>query len=615
MATTTQIQLAQSTTRGPWDNYAPTRRYVVTSPEGKQYEVTAPASASQADVVAYAQRQVAQSAQSGPWTKYGQQPAQSNPLSDAYRQALLSGDTVTAHKIAVQARAQGVRIAPVSDSDINNSVDQRFAQSVQNEPAAQKVIEGAGKSFADTAQGVGELVGGVSPQQVAQSRRLAQPLMDTGAGKVGYFGGQAAQMLALGGAGGAAAKGLSLAGRAVPYAVSALAGGTFAGAQPVADGESRGLNAALGAGLGAAGEALPGATRFLAGKASPTVSAAKQAAIDTAQRYGIPLHLSQVTDSKALQTLGSASKYLPFSGTASAKAAQQGAFNRALSNQIGENAPALSDDVLTSAAQRIGQGYNDLFARTNVKLQPQTVQKLGALWKQANQDLPPDLGRVVQNQITKYFDAAQANGGTIPGRLYQNIRATLQQVEGGNSPASHLVGQVRKTMQDAAEDSMGASDAATLKTLNGQYNSLKTLQKAVDKRAAGAGGDVAPANLWSLVNSKYGSTPEMRDLARLGQTVLKDPIPDSGTAQRLISYGALTGGAAMPHTLGPMMLAGATVGRALNSPFVARTLPYAGHNLLLGLSGAARPAGRLLPLLARRPDGRPTIANILAPTR
>src|SRR5699024_11116343 len=115
--------------------------------------------------------------------------------------------------------------------------------------------------------------------------------------------------------------------------------------------------------------------------------------------------------------------------------------------------------------------------------------------------------------------------------------------------------------------------------------------------------NISPANLWSLVNSKYGSTPEMRELAQMGQTVLKDPIPNSGTAQRLMYEGGLLGGSAMaPHTVLPCVLAGATVGRAMNSPLAARTLPYANSRLLGLLSTATKPANRLLPLLGAQPS-------------
>jgi len=53
---------------GPWENYAPRQaaqtgpqtKYIVTSPDGTKYQVTAPAGASQAQVLAYAQSHHAQ---------------------------------------------------------------------------------------------------------------------------------------------------------------------------------------------------------------------------------------------------------------------------------------------------------------------------------------------------------------------------------------------------------------------------------------------------------------------------------------------------------------------------------------------------------------------------
>jgi hypothetical protein len=160
-------------------------------------------------------------------------------------------------------------------------------------------------------------------------------------------------------------------------------------------------------------------------------------------------------------------------------------------------------------------------------------------------------------------------------------------------------------MQGAADQSFGGADAEALRGLNGRYSNLKVIQKAL-KRQGGAADNVSPASLWALVNGKYGSTPEMRELAQLGQNVLKDQIPDSGTAQRLLSYGALTGGAVMPHTVLPTAAAGMTIGRLLNSPTAARVLPYAGQNALLGLSRVAQPANRLLPLLS-------TVPPVIAP--
>lgn len=525
-----------------------------------------------------------------------QPQADRQQLSDAIYAAGDAGDQQAAHRLFGQLKAQGMTLAPRSAAAQQAAFQKLNAQNVAAQPWIQTALQGAGKAFMDTGRGLGELVGAISPQDVAQDRQVDQALMGTTAGKIGYGVGQGAQMVGLGGIAGAGLKGAAVLGQAAPYVSAALAGGAFNGAQPVAGDESRGLNTAIGAGLGAVGEAVPSALGSLAGKAAPAISAAKQAAIDTAQQYNIPLHLSQVTDSKFLQTLASASKYLPFSGSSSAQAAQNTAFNRALSSTIGQQADDLTPAVMDAAKSANSAGYDALFGRNSVQLDPQTSQRLGAIWQQASQDLPADQQKIVQNQILKYVQAAQDNGGSIPGRLYQNVRADVQNVEGQNAPAKYLVGQVRKAMQDAANNSFGGQDAAQLQALNNQYSNIKILNKALGQ-AQGANYSVNPANLWRLINTKYGSSPEMRDLAQLGQAALKDPIPDSGTAGRLLSYVSLLGGAAAPQTVAIPALAGATVGRALNSPMAARVLPYAGQNMLLGLSRLTQPAPELLPLL------------------
>lgn len=536
-------------------------------------------------------------------------PVQQGPsreqLSQAFYAAQQAGNTDDARQIMGYVQQHGMTIAPMNPAQQQAATQQANQQAFDSYTGPQKFEVGLGKSFMDTGRGIGQLVGAIPSQQIAQDRQQDAPIMTSGAGMAGDLAGQGAQMLAAGGALGTGAKLAGLAGRAIPYVTSALAGGAFNDAQPVTGNESRGLNALAGATMGAAGEALPGILVAAANKAAPAMSAAKQAALDTAERYGIPLHLSQVAGGRFTKTLGAAAKYLPFSGSQAADDAQRMAFNRALSSTIGQNADELTPDVMQAAKSANSASYNALFDRNSVQLNAGTWQKLGQIGKQADQDLPPDQAQIVRNQIQKYVDAAGANNGQIPGRLYQSVRQTVQHVEGQNQPSKYLVGQVRKTMQDAANNSFQGNDAQALQALNGQFSNLKILGKALGQ-AQGANYSVSPANLWRLANTKYGATPEMTDLAQLGQTVLKDPVANSGTAQRELAYRYLLGGdvplAFMnPHAaaaLAAPAAAGMTVGRMLNSPLAARALPYAGQNMLLGLSRAATPAPYLAPALA-----------------
>ena len=103
-------------------------------------------------------------------------------------------------------------------------------------------LAGAGKSFADTAQGVRQIFGSDNTADVEERRRLDAELMDTKAGVSGNIAGGAAQL--------APAMFIPGANTAVG---SGLIGAGWSALGPVGEGESRGRNAAIGAALGVAG--------------------------------------------------------------------------------------------------------------------------------------------------------------------------------------------------------------------------------------------------------------------------------------------------------------------------------------------------------------------------
>lgn len=122
---------------------------------------------------------------------------------------------------------------------------------------AQNAAAGLGKSMVDLGRGASQVVRGLGPQfnasadffglpnqaDVDESRRLDAPLMATGGGKVGKFGGDVLSVAATGGLGGS-----------IPTA--AAVGGGIGLLQPTATGESRALNTVLGAAGGAGGQAV-----------------------------------------------------------------------------------------------------------------------------------------------------------------------------------------------------------------------------------------------------------------------------------------------------------------------------------------------------------------------
>jgi len=127
--------------------------YEITAPNGKVFEVTAPAGATRDQVLAYAKQQFS--------AKESQQPTKNETVVDPS-----AGET--------EFRPFGVNTGVMMPQGVS-----RF-------------MAGAGKAFTDVGRGAGQLLGQVSRQDVEESRKLDRPLMQTGAGLAGNIAGNVA---------------------------------------------------------------------------------------------------------------------------------------------------------------------------------------------------------------------------------------------------------------------------------------------------------------------------------------------------------------------------------------------------------------------------------------
>lgn len=542
--------------------------YEITAPDGKVLEITAPDGATQEQVLAYAQAQYKPQAQ----------PERINPTDGMST----TGRVLAGAGKSVVDTGRGLKQLATNNAKRHSSAITALVDRFGIDPAKR------------IAHGIDAALGASQQRQQAvidESRRLDAPLMETGGGMVGNIAGTVGQSLLMPGAGAA-----SLTGR---LGTAAAQGGAFAGSQPVASGESRGGNMALGAGLGAGGQGVSSGVarvgRGMADKISPQLLAL----YERAQQAGIPVHFSQLSDSKFVKTLASAVGYLPFSGSGAKAAAQQEAFNRAASRGFGEEAAVIGDDVLAQARQRIGGEFQDIYGRNSVRLDDEAMARLAEIEQAAARSLPPNEAQVVKNQIDDLL--GMSDDGTMPGLAYQAFRTDrlIPLESGARTFQSGSIRDIRRALDEAASRSIGGDDAAKLATARGQYSNLKTVEKAL-KQVAGAQGSVRPASLWPIVQQAGPkATKEMKELARVGQ-MLKDPIPDSGTAARMLTYGALgTGGAAdmqdgQLSDVGKLLLLGMTAGRAVNSKAAAKYLAK-GNKPIEGLARLLKPLPRALP--------------------
>lgn len=487
---------------------------------------------------------------------------------------------------------------------------------------------GAGKFFVDTARGAKQALGvgdqAALQREIDESKLLDAPLMRTGGGKVGNIGAAAIT----------AAPAMFIPG-ANTVVGSAAVGAGIGALSPVATGESRMENAAIGAAGGAAGQGIAnGVGRLIRPVRGPGLSGELSGLAAEAQRRGIPLSTGQITQSRPLQALESTMRDMPFTaGRAEAfRQSQQAGLNRALTRTLGEDAEALTPEILGRAKDRIGGVFSDVSSRNAVKLDDPLDAAVQAV-REANAKAGPlASGKVddVADWLISFGKSKPVATGVVDaagnpimvtppraamtGEQYQTIRSILTRnskdaYQGGNSQLGSALKGLRNALDDAAERSIAPADQAAWKAARKEWANLKTIEKAVKNDGSGEAfaarlaGEVRKANPNAFLYGQ-GDT-ELATLAKLGNGMLKDSVPNSGTAQRqfwrdflngsLLTQGAKLGQGAVGFAIGAPLQrlmqtqAGQkylTRGLLADTPAL-QALGRAGHALLPGAAASA----------------------------
>jgi hypothetical protein len=394
-------------------------------------------------------------------------------------------------------------------------------------PWYQAALEGAGKSFVDTGRGVGQMLGMVSQEEVDEAQKRDASLMDTAGGMGGNLAGTIAQSVAA--PGGATLKG------------AALASGLLAGAQPVASGESRGVNTAVGAGAGAAGAGAAKLVGRLAQGPANSLTPAQQELARKAAEQGIDLAPSQATGNKFLQTVDSVLERMPLTAgkEATKRNAQGEQFTRAVTRQMGAEADNMGEGVMAANKARLSGEYQRIFAGEKIPAADFTP-RLSLVNQEAARNLPPDKAKIVANKIEDIF-AKIGDDGAVDGVAYQKWRSAMKSADGD---VKHYLAMAKNAVDDAASVNIAPEKMEAFFKANKEYKNMKTIQPLAGKAA----GDRVPPGL--LLERVRAANPnmayeggDMADLGKIGKQFIKDQVPDSGTAQRLMAQALLTGGA------------------------------------------------------------------------
>lgn len=514
-----------------------------------------------------------------------------------------AGDAEAAHVIADEIRRlQGAGNfanvkSQVTTRPVPKSAAEVARETFDQSPAYAKPFIAAGAELTSLGRGIAQMV---TPNDSQTNRDLtaaadADAPYQEGIHGLPSFAGRALPYLATLPLGGPA---LGTGGR---LALAATEGAAIGGAQQTGSGDSRAQNALLGAGLGFGGAGTGALLSRHGRQAAAAIKPEVRAIWEKAKSLGIELTPAQLSDSRLMKYMSHQFGMLPFSGGAARAEQQVGQFNRKLAEAIGVDAPIVTPEVYASKKVADSAKFDELTARNNLQVTPDLFMKLQKIVQDADVAGVGDRARkAVEGLYTQ-----MSTEGLVPGRAYQALDSVLGQATKGVDTAGHFVGRIRGAIREAMDDSIAPEDAAAWKKLRQEYANRKTLAPLVAKSD---GGPLPPAQVMGRVTATKagkermasGKGGKLGELAQVGQAM--KPPPSSGSGERVLVNQLLQ------PWLWPGIVAGATAGRATNSPLLARMMMREGRGQ--GAQRTGKALQRYSPLLALlMGDQEPVDAN------
>lgn len=376
-----------------------------------------------------------------------------------------------------------------------------------------------------------------------------------------------------------------LSGLATRGATGAAVGGATAG---LVDPKDALKGAQIGAAIPVAAK-LAGAASQAAGRSLTGGPVSDEVAdlARKAQARGIQVPADRIANSKPLNAVASSLEYVPFSGRAASMERMTKQLNTAVSNTVGQNTDNVTK-ALRNADDALGQEFDRVLSSTKVNVDQQFMTDLADAANMASKELGSEQARIIQNQIDEIV--AKAGNGQIDGQAAYNIKKTLDRIGKRNTPEAFYAIDLKKSLMDALNRSLGPDDAAKFATTRKQYGNMLALEKIAKN---GAEGDISIAR---LANMKNINNPDLQELADISAQFMLTRESPHGALQRLV-IGTAAAGAGAPLGALPVVAGGMAAGRAanglLNSQAVRNSLlnrPVPITNVPPGLLGLSKVA-------------------------
>lgn len=305
--------------------------------------------------------------------------------------------------------------------------------------------------------------------------------------------------------------------------------------------------------------ALPGAIGAgavgVAGKIAKPISddvttAARKGFTKLLEKSDIGLTPAQKTGNRTLELLDSVLQEMPFTATKSRDMSEKQLrkFTAAALKRAGLTGDDISPAIREAAEKSFQSRYGALTSGQSIKIDNDVLSVLSEIETKNLNKLPTNIKPVVES----YIDDILNTGGQMSGEAYQAARSQLGQQAKAMSLSdpftANILRKLRGALDDAAERSLPEAKKGAWRELNRQYANYKLIQKSVSNTSENSlEGLLSPKALLRTIETAnktkgqagYG---DLYNLARAGSGVLADSVPNSGTAQRQLIQGMLTGG-------------------------------------------------------------------------
>jgi hypothetical protein len=294
--------------------------------------------------------------------------------------------------------------------------------------------------------------------------------------------------------------------------------------------EERALNAA-GAGIGGA---LGNVAGRAVGRVIQPVQSAANSVVDSTKalldKYGVPALPGQITNSTPVKWLESVVGNLPGGGSVRAtQEAQAAALQRGAMAAAGGSGDAVTPAAINAAKSTVGATFNTAPKGVAVNLDDKFVSDLASVESGYLKNLSPDQKGIVK----QYLNDVLSQGDTMAGDVYQKARSRIaaRAASTTDSELKTALTGIRNALDGAFARSASEDTNAAMKTARTQWSGIKDLEGIASPDG------VSAARLANATKNSRG------DLAEVGQLAGRlRPMPMSGSAERLLYQGLLSGG-------------------------------------------------------------------------